>query len=209
MNVLIIGASRGVGLLAVQQALAAGHRVTAFARSPATTPAGSRLTWISGDALNPADIDAAMAGQEAVISTLGTDNRRGPTQLYSAATHNIVRAMDAAGVHRLIVLSNFGVLAERSCHPLTGLMALGVQLGIRDTLADHGRALDQLRRSSLDWTAIRPMALTDGAHTGIYRVAREGLPAGGTRISRPDVADFMVKQLASPAFLGQAPALAY
>jgi putative NADH-flavin reductase len=209
MKLLIIGASRGIGLEAVQQALAAGHHVTAFARSPASTPVESRLTWLSGDATNPADVDAAVAGRDAVISTLGSDNRRGPTHLYSTATTNLVRAMSASGVHRLVVLSNFGVLGESSCHPLTALMALGVRLGIRETLADHGLALAQLRKSSLDWTAIRPMALTDGPYTGLYRVAVDGLPAGGTRISRRDVADFMLKQLTSSAFLGQAPALAY
>jgi hypothetical protein len=117
--------------------------------------------------------------------------------------------MTDADVRRLIVLSNYGVLSEGSRHPLTALLAWAVRLAVRDTLADHRLALEHLKRSSLDWIAIRPMALTNGPHTGIYRVASKGLPSGGTRISRADVADFMLKQLATPLPSGQLPALAY
>lgn len=210
MNLLIIGASRGVGRLAVQQALDKGHRVTAFARDPSSLPSGQeRLTVFRGDATNKDDVLEAVPGHDAVVSALGSDNRRGPTQLYSTAAANIVRAMTEAGVRRLIVLSNYGVLSEGSRHPLTALLAWAVRLAIRDTLADHRLALEYLRRSSLDWIAIRPMTLTNGPHTGIYRVAPNGLPSGGTRIARADVADFMLKQLAAPRSSGQLPALAY
>ena len=209
MNLLIIGASRGVGRLAVEQALERGHDVTAFARNPSSLPNHERLTVVHGDATRLEDVCNAVPGHDVVVSALGSDNRRGPTKLYSTATANIVQAMTAAGMRRLIVLSNYGVLSEGSAHPLTALLAWAVRLVIRETLADHRRALEHLRRSSLDWIAVRPMALTNGPRTGIYRVASEGLPGGGTRISRADVADFMLKQLASPLSSGQLPALAY
>lgn len=210
MKILIIGASRGVGRIAMQQALEKGHHVTAFARDPSSLPSThERLTVLRGDATNEADIRHAVEGHDAVISALGSDNRRGPTQLYSTATANLVRAMNEAGVCRLIVLSNFGVLSEGSRHPLTALLAWAVRLGIRDTLADHRLAIEYLQRSSLDWTAIRPMALTDGPHTGVYRVVPDGLPSGGARISRADVADFMLRQLVGRLSSGQIPALAY
>lgn len=210
MNILIIGASRGVGRLAMQQALAAGHQVTAFARNVSFLPSRQeQLRLVYGDATSEADVRNAVAGHDAVVSALGSDNRRGPTQLYSTSAANIVRAMSDAGVRRLVVLSNFGVLSEGSTHPLTALLAWAVQLGIRDTLADHRLALSHLQQSALDWTAIRPMALTDGPHTGVYRVVTDGLPSGGIRISRADVADFMLKQLTSPAFSGKVPAVAY
>lgn len=209
MKILIIGASRGVGRLAMQQALENGHHVTAFARDPSALPGHERLTVLRGDATNEADIRHAVAGHDVVISALGSDNRREPTQLYSTATDNLVRAMSEAGVSRLVVLSNFGVLSEGSRHPLTALLAWAVRLSIRDTLADHRLALGYLERSSLDWTAIRPMALTDGPRTGVYRVVADGLPSGGMRISRADVADFMLRQLVTPLSGGQLPALAY
>lgn len=210
MNILIIGASRGVGRQAVQQALDAGHHVTAFARDPSSLPSGhERLTLLPGDATNEADVRRAVVGRDAVVSALGSDNRRGPTQLYSTATANLVRTMSEAGVCRLIVLSNFGVLSEGSGNLATALLAWAVRLGLRDTLRDHRRALGYLQHSSLDWTAIRPMALTDGPRTGVYRVVPDGLPSGGMRISRADVADFMLKLLAGSQSGGQLPALAY
>lgn len=210
MKILIIGASRGVGRMATQQALEQGHHVTALARDPSSLPSEhDRLTVLRGDATNESDIRRAVDGNDAVISTLGSDNRRGPTRLYSTATANLVRAMSDAGVRRLVVLSNFGVLSEGSCHPLTASLAWVARMVLRDTLADHRLALQYLQKSSLDWTAIRPMALTDGRHTGVYRVVSEGLPSGGARISRADVADFMLKQLAGRVSGGQVPALAY
>ncbi|CAN7267000.1 SDR family oxidoreductase [Devosia sp. LjRoot16] len=209
MNILIIGASRGVGRLAVEQALDAGHHVTAFARNPSSLPIHEHLTLAQGDATNDADVRKAVAGHDAVISALGSDHRRGPTQLYSTATTNLIEAMSSADVSRLIVLSNFGVLSESSHHPLTALLVWAVRLGIRHTLADHRLALRYLQRSTLDWTAVRPMALTDGPRTRNYRVVRDGLPNGGTRISSADVADFMLKQLIDSPFKGKLPALAY
>lgn len=210
MNILIIGASRGVGRHVVQQALDKGHHVTAFARDPSTLPSShERLAVLRGDATNKAEVRNAVPGHDAVVSALGSDSRRGPTQLYSTATANMVRAMNETGVHRLIVLSNYGVLSEGSGHPVTALLAWAVRLAIRDTLADHRLALEHLKRSSIEWVAIRPMALTNGAHTGIYRVVPNGLPNGGTRISRADVADFMLKQVVNSMSGGQVPALAY
>ena len=209
MKILVVGASRGVGRLAVEQALDAGHCVTAFARNLSSLPSHEQLTLVRGDATSLTDVRNAVAGHDAVISAPGSERRGGPTRLYSTATANIVEAMSEAGIGRLIVLSNFGVLSESSSHPLTALLAWAVRLGIRETLADHRLALQHLRRSPLDWTAIRPMALTDGPRTGVYRVTPNGLPRGGTRISRADVADFMLKQLIDPASNGKLPALAY
>lgn len=210
MKILICGASRGVGRCAVQQALEGGHEVTAFARNPSSLPRDQpRLTIVAGDATNPADVARAVVGHDAVLSTLGPDSRKGSTTLHSTAASAIVHAMTRSGVRRLIALSNFGVLSEGSAHPVTGLLAWMVRHSIRDALADHRLALQQMQDSSLDWIAVRPMALTNGAHTGKYRVVADGLPRGGTHISRADVADFMLKQVAAPQFNGKVPALAY
>ncbi len=209
MRILVIGASRGVGRLVVQQALDAGHNVTAFARDLSGIPDLHKpLRVLSGDATNEVDICRAVAGHDAVVSALGSDNRHGPTRLYSTAAANLVRGMSDAGISRLVVLSNFGVLSESSWHPTTALITCAVRLAIRDTLADHRLAIEAFKRSNLDWAAVRPMALFDGKHTGVYRVVSEGLPSGGWHISRADVADFMLRQLADTS--GQrTPAIAY
>lgn len=210
MRVAIIGASRGVGRHAAEQALGLGHDVTAFARTAAALRhLGGRARIVAGDAMNPTDLERALAGQDAVLCTLGADDRRGATTLHSTAARTFAEVMPRARVGRLIVLSNFGVLGEGSWHPLTGLLALMVRRAIPATLADHRGALDQLRASSLRWTAVRPMALTKGALTRRYRVVPDGLPFGGTKVSRADVADFMLSQLGDERFVGLAPAIAY
>ena len=210
MKIIVFGASRGVGRSVVDQALARGHEVTAFARDPSSMDRfDDRLKGVAGDATDPTDVADAIPGHDAVFVTLGADNRRGATTLYSKAAENIVAAMSAAGVKRLIALSNFGVLGESSSHPLTALLAMAVRFVTRDMLADHRLALSHFRQSSLDWTAVRPMALTDGPLKGVYRISLDALPSGGSRISRLDVADFMLKELDERRFVGQVPALAY
>lgn len=209
MKLAILGASRGVGWHAVEQALGLRHDVTAFARDISTLQHfGERVTTVAGDVTSPSDVERGLAGQDAVLCTLGADDRRATT-LYSTAARNLADAMPKAGVGRLIFLSNFGVLDEASWHPATGLLAMIVRRAIPGTLADHRRALDHLRASSLRWTAVRPMRLTDGALTGRYRTASDGLPFGGTKIARADVADFMLKQLGDESSVGRAPAIAY
>ena len=210
MKIVIFGASRGVGRHAVEQALSLGHNVTAVARNAGTLQhLGGRATTVTGDVTSPSDVERSLAGQDAVLCTLGADDRRVANRLYSTAARTLAEAMPRAGVGRLIFLSNFGVLGEGSWHPATGLLASVVRRAIPGTLADHRCAIDHLRASSLRWTAVRPMALTNGVLTERYRVAPDGLPFGGTRISRADVADFMLKQLRDEQFLGLAPAIAY
>jgi sirohydrochlorin ferrochelatase len=80
---------------------------------------------------------------------------------------------------------------------------------IRHLLRDHVAAIEEVRRHDLDWTFVRPLILTDGLLTGRYRVAVEGLPRGGLKISRADVADFMARQVGDDEFVRQLPAIAY
>lgn len=161
-----------------------------------------------GNAKNPDDIALALTDQDAVLCTLGADTR-GVTDLYSAAARNLCEAMPARGVSRLVFLSNFGVFGESSPHPVTACLAGIARFALKETLADHSKALGILKLSGLDWTAVRPMALTNGPSTGKFRVSEEGLPSGGWRVSRADVASFMLDQIDSERFVHCAPALAY
>jgi putative NADH-flavin reductase len=106
-------------------------------------------------------------------------------------------------------LSNFGVLGESGSGGGTAVVVFIAKLLLRPTLEDHRRALDELRKRDWEWIAVRPMRLTYGPRTGQYRVDLDGLPSGGARISRADVADFMLKQVASNEYVHRIPAIAY
>jgi putative NADH-flavin reductase len=106
-------------------------------------------------------------------------------------------------------LSNFGVLGEKGSGARTAAVVFVAKRLLRPTLEDHRRALDELRKHDCEWIAVRPMALTDGPRTGHYRVDLDGLPRRGARISRADVGDFMLKQVASNEYIHRIPAIAY
>lgn len=210
MNIVIFGASRGVGRCLVDSALAHGHHVTAAVRNPAAVQAThERLRVLPGDVLNPRLVQQAIVGQEVVFCTLGAASRTGPTTLYSAGARNVVQAMEAQQVRRLIFLSNFGVLDETAQDVRGAALLWMAKLFLRHTLADHRRALEEVQGRSVEWVAVRPLTLTNGRGTGRYRIAVDGLPAKGMRIARADVADFMIRQVASNEYLYKVPALAY
>jgi len=209
MKVVIFGASRGVGRQLVERALLTGHDVTAAVRTVGTLrDADERLRVVQSDVLNAERVSETVAGQDVVLCAVGSSNRP-PVSLYSTAAGNIAQGMAAHGVRRLVFLSNFGVHNE-TANDLRGRALLFlIKRVLRHTLADHRRALDEIRASVPEWIAVRAMPLTNGPWTGRYRTALEGLPAGGSRIARADVADFMVRQIESDDYLRQVPAIAY
>jgi putative NADH-flavin reductase len=209
MKVVVFGASRGVGRCAIEQALAQGHEVTAAVRSPAGLGfTHERLRIVTCDVRDAEAVRQAMAGQEVALCTLG-DATRGPTTLYSTGARNVVQGMHAQNVRRLIFLSNFGVLDECAQDLMGRALLFLLRRAIRHTLADHKRALDEIRGSAREWVVVRPMVLTNAPGTGHYRVALDGLPVRGRRIARADVAHFMVRQIISDEYVGKVPAIAY
>ena len=210
MNIVIFGASRGVGRCLVEHALTRDHHVTAAVRNPTTIHmTHERLRVLPCDVLNPVAVSQAIAGQDVVFCTLGADSKRGPTTLYSEGAHNILQGMQAHQVRRLIFLSNFGVLNETAQDVRGAALLFLAKLFIRHTLADHRRALEEIRRHALEWIVVRPLPLTDSSWTGRYRIAVDGLPVKGTRIARVDVADFMLRQVTNDDYLYKVPAIAY
>jgi putative NADH-flavin reductase len=209
MNIVVIGASRGVGSRVVERALVEGHRVTAAVRNLAGMQAQhERLRIVACDVRDPVAVSAAVRGQDAVVCAVGAENNDSIT-LYSTAAENILRGMREHGVRRLVFLSNFGVLDETATDWRGSILLFLVRRVIKHTLADHRRALEKLRRSELQWTAVRPMALTNGPAIGRYRIALDALPAKGWRIARADVAEFMLRQAQDDRYLHEVPALAY
>lgn len=209
-NVLIIGASRGIGLATVKAALAEGYRVRAFARSAAQIPIDhENLEKFSGDALNSQDIERALANIDVVIQALGipvnTKMLTGPIDLFSNATRILVPKMETSGVKRLISVTGFGSGDGRRLIP--PLQRIGFELFLARAYSDKDIQEDIIKKSSLDWTIVRPGVLTGGKATADYRVLVKPESWRNGLISRADVAEFLVKQITDTSHLRMTPVL--
>jgi putative NADH-flavin reductase len=209
-TVLIIGASKGIGLETLKQALAAGHSVRALARTARSIPVKHiHLTKIDGDALDLAAVRRALAGADVVIQSIGLsigpELILNPVQLFSEATRILVAAMKEAATRRLICVTGFGAGDSRG---RGGLLYDTVSCLLLGRAYEDKDIQEQIvRRSGLEWTIVRPVILTNGPKTGTYRALTD---AGDWRlgfISRADVADFLVKQIDDNRFLGATPVL--
>ena len=193
MNLVVLGATGRTGRLVVEQALAAGHIVTALVRSPEKLAIrNSNLRVVTGKATDAGDVARAMVGADAVISTLG-----GGGSVIVDSTRAIVEAAHKTGVKRVVVLSSFFVERDRLGALSRLLTGLGAGSKIKDKIA--GEQL--LRQSDLDWTIVYASPLTDGPATGFVEV-----PVKGTkrqiwdRISRSDVAAWLVQAATSTQY---------
>jgi len=186
MNLVILGATGGTGRLVVEQALAAGHTVTALVRSPEKlTSSNSRLRVITGLATDAQDVARALAGADALISTLG-----GSGSVIADSTQAIVDAARQTGLKRVVVLSSFLVERQRLNVPMR--LATGLVMGAM--VKDKTLGEEMLRSSGLDWTIIYASPLTDGPATGSVSVLAADAKWGMShRISRADVATWLVQ----------------
>jgi putative NADH-flavin reductase len=209
MKILLFGATGRTGRLLAERAVWAGHDVTAYARDPARMPvAHERLRIVRGDVLDAASVHRAVAGTDAVLSALGSDARRPPPVLSEGVPH-ILDGMERHRVRRIVVLAAAGALRERAGF-FAGNVGLRLfRIVVPGVYMEQRAMLEELRRRELDWIAVRAMLLTNGPPTGRYRVAIEGIPRWGFRISRADVADFMIQQLTSDEFVRKMPSIAY
>jgi uncharacterized protein YbjT (DUF2867 family) len=204
-SLLVFGATGGTGAALVAQALAAGHRVTAFVRDPAKLPERPGLAAVQGDVADPAVIDRAFAAPaDAVLCALGMYLKEPGTPL-TEATRHILAAMKRHGVGRLVVCSSMGAGETRGIGPI---WVRAVQSFIlKHTLADKTGQEEAIRASGLAWTIVRPPRLTDGPAVGGY-LRWEGMkPRAGKplwQIARADVAAEMLRALDDPGTIGRA-----
>jgi len=207
MKLLIFGSTGSIGRELVKQALEQGHTVTAFARDPAKFDIKhTNLQVVQGDVMEPASVERAVQGHEAVLCSLGA-GRKGTVR--SDGTRNIISAMEKVGVRRFICQSTLGAGDSRgNLNIFWKYIMFGLLL--RPMYADHVRQENYVRQCRLDWTIVRPGAFTDGNRTGDYL---HGFPATDKstklKISRADVADFMLKQLIDDTYLHKTPGLSY
>src|SRR5262245_1606078 len=210
-KVLIIGASRGIGLETVKAALNGGHKVRALARSAAGIPIeNADLDKLSGNALESDTIRNALKGVDVAIQTLGVDiSLRAiiePTTLFSRSTRILVDAMKAAGVNRLIAVTGLGAGDSRG-HGGILYDGIAFPLLLKRVYDDKDVQEWIIRSSGLDWTIVRPGLLTGGPATGRYRVLSVPQEWRYGVISRADVADFLVRQVDDRTLIGATPLL--
>lgn len=212
MNLIIFGASGGTGKLLTQQALQNGYNVTGYVRTPENfTLKHPKLKVVKGDVLNPVEVEHAIYGHDAVLSCIGSPaNKIGVIR--SQGTKNIIEAMNKAGIKRFICQASLGYGDSVKTLDRTPwyFKHLIVPYILKKGFADHALQEKHIKESNLDWVIARPGNLTDGNHTGRYQ---HGFAADSknieVKISRADVADFMLKQIESDTYLRKTPGLSY
>ncbi|MFB2936707.1 NAD(P)-dependent oxidoreductase [Aerosakkonemataceae cyanobacterium BLCC-F154] len=209
MKIVIFGASGSVGRQVVEQALEQGHTVTAFARNPAKLDIQHRnLILFPGDVMDLSAVEQAVQGQDTVVCTLGSGQKLTGT-IRSEGTRQIIEAMKRSGIRRLICQTTLG--AGESWGSLNFYWKyIMFGLILRNVFADHELQEQYVKQSGLDWTIVRPGAFVDGKRIGQYRHGFPGTDkTSKLKISRADVADFILKQLGDRSYLHQAPSLSY
>lgn len=209
MKIVVFGASRGVGRKVVEQALQAGHQVTAFVRTPSTfNLQHTNLTVCQGDSMDAAAVERAVAGQDAVVSALGPTRPPVPGMMETSAK-NIVAAMKKHGVRRLVSTTGAGVRQPEDKPKLADHLIGGLlKLLAKEVLLDSAANVSVIQNSGLDWTVVRYPRLNDGDHTRNYRVGYVSKESG-TQLSRADGADFVLKELAEKNWLRKLPLVSY
>jgi putative NADH-flavin reductase len=207
MRLLVFGASGQTGRELIRQALALQHGITAFVRQPARLGnAAPGVRIVEGNVADYPTVAAAVAGHDAVVSTLGvgTPLKHDPDVI--AGVQNIIRSMQAHQVRRFIYLSFIGVRESRAAVGV--ILRYVATIPLRHEIADHEAKEALITASPLDWTIVRPPKLTNGPRTGRYRVgANIATWVPVPLLARADVADFILRELAQPQYIRRAPRL--
>lgn len=210
MKLIIFGATGGTGRHLIQQALTQGHEVTAFARDPSKLNIPG-LNVFQGDVMDYSSVAAAVPGHDAVLSALGSPANKIGT-IRSGGTQHIIRAMEKSGIRRFVCQTSLGYGDSKATLDRTPFYFkyLIVPFILKKGFADHALQEEYIRQSRLDWVIVRPGNLTDDGFTGRYR---HGFSADDhqikVKVSRADVADFMLKQLSDNTYLHKATGVSY
>ena len=221
MKLVIFGPTGGTGRRLVERAIAEGHDVSAFVRNPSRMAARhERLNVVVGDAFDPVRVREAVAGNEAVISVLGSRQPSNPLHprrpgdpdgVASAGSANIIAAMKEHGLRRFVCQTAWGVGQSKRDPGFAGafFMKALVPPLLRDEYADKEAQEKIVRESDLEWVIVRPMILTNGPWTNDYRARADLKPGRRPYISRADVAHFLLQQLTDDTFVRDTPAIGY
>lgn len=192
MRLLVLGASGRTGTEVMREAIAAGHDATAFVRDPAKLLVCEGVSIKTGDARNADDLRGALAGQDAVIVTIG--GSLGGSDLFEPALEALVRAAEETGVRRIVMMSTFVTAAN---FKPTGLAKLRSIL-MTGFFYDTNLGLERLRASKLDWTIVLATTLTNEPKSGQARIVPQTETVSAkNHVPRADVAAVLVGQATS------------
>jgi putative NADH-flavin reductase len=192
MKIVVLGATGGIGVEIIRQAITRGHSVTAVARAPERLQGfADHIQLVRGNPLNTREIEQAIVGHDAVLSAFGprTPVSNGDARLLRDFAIALTAAMKSAEIMRVVMVS---VAFQFKNAILPPAYLLG-KLLFPQVVADSAAMEQVFEKSGLDWTMVRPPKLTDGPSTGRYRMREGHLPSFGFSISRADVADFMIR----------------
>jgi putative NADH-flavin reductase len=202
LNVVVLGATGGTGLEIVRQAIERGHSVTALVRSPERLkPFWDRIIVRQGNLLDAGELEQVIKGHDAVLSGFGprVPTSKADAHLLERFAKALTSAMRQAQVRRVVVES-VAFLFKNSILPPAYFLG---RLLFPRVVADASAMEQVFQGSGLDWTMVRPPELTDKPYTGSYRVRVGGLPWFGFKVSRADVADFMLRTIENPSSVRQ------
>ena len=208
MRIIIFGSTGNIGKPLVLESLALGYIVTAFTRNKKNLKGiqHRNLRAVEGDILDKEAIKEAGKNQDAVICVIGS-GRKGTVR--SQGTKNIIEGMQSQGVKRLICQSTLGAGDSRGNlnffwkHIMFGWYLQGAY-------KDHELQEKYVMESNLKWTLVRPGAFTDGQATGNFRHGFSPDDRTVTlKISKADVAMFLLMQLHTDQYLKKTPGLSY
>ncbi|MCM5553360.1 NAD(P)-dependent oxidoreductase [Pleomorphomonas sp. NRK KF1] len=207
MKIAIIGATRGIGLALARLALADGHEVTVLARNPGRmTISNPNLHIVAGDALDPSSVLEVTAGQAVVCDCLGTTNVTQKLTMFSQCAQNLAKALKPEQL--LIAVTGIGA-GDSKGHGGVLYDYLFMPLVLRRMYDDKDRQEQIITRDIANWIIVRPGFLGNGPRTRHYRALTDLQGVHGGRISREDVADFILSQVTQPQFVGRTPLLIY
>jgi putative NADH-flavin reductase len=209
MNIAIFGASGATGTILTQRCLAVGYQVTALLRAPEKFLLSNRIRVIQGSPFEIADVSQTIDGADVVLSALGANSLKKEDVLERAVPQIIAAMQQSAAqpkpVRRIIVLGSAGALPS-SLDKQPAWRRWIVENIIYNTflkwpVASQISQWQNISHSDLDWTMVMPPMLTNAHARGTYRIDADALPRNGSRISREDVADFMMHQIDSPQWI--------
>ncbi|CAN7710441.1 SDR family oxidoreductase [Rhizobium rhizogenes] len=209
MKILVLGATGATGRLIVGKAVAKGYEVVALVRSKAKAADLAGAELIEGDARDPAALTRAIAGCDAVVSSLGTAiSPFREVTLLSTATRALVGVMEQQNIRRLVCITGLGAGDSRG-HGGFFFDRLLLPLMLRKVYEDKDRQEDAIRASKLDWTIVRPTVLNDKPARGHVKALTDLSGVHGGTIARSDVAEFVVQQLTTDTWLRKAPLITW
>ena len=209
MKLLVIGATRGIGRRLVELALDECHTVRALVRDPGRLPVSQdRLSVIKGDIRDREAVNRAVEDQDAVCITIGINPTRKPVTVFSEGAKTVIEALANSDVNQLICVTGIGA-GDSKNHGGFFYDRIFNPLLLKTIYEDKERQEALVRNSNLEWVIVRPGFLTNGPLTGTYRVLIDlaGVTAG--KISRADVAHFILNEIKEKAYLSKTPLLTY